>query len=155
MYWPNTTRYVFFVCLFFFIVLFFFLLFLNTCRERHKGKQWILRTCRKAGISWTDPCFCQASLPHARGGEEEEEAYGEHLLHSSVKALFTSLSSHPFDSRIPIHKRIKRTWLEISILYVSQVHVIPRQGGKRYRDNTSICNWLCPDNQRQDSRCYH
>lgn len=45
--------------------------------ERHKGKQWILRTCRKAGISWIDPCFCRASPPHPRRGEEEEEVYGK------------------------------------------------------------------------------
>lgn len=47
--------------------------------ERLKGKQWILRTCGKAVISWTDPCFCQANLPHPGGGEkeEEEEEYGK------------------------------------------------------------------------------
>lgn len=78
-------------------------------KERHKGKQWILRTCRKAGISWIDPCFCRASPPHPGRGEEEEEEYGKGLLHSSIIALLSSHSYPFFGSRIPICKRIRRT----------------------------------------------
>lgn len=39
--------------------------------KRHSGKQWILRTYRKAGISWIHPSFCQARSPHQ--GEEREK----------------------------------------------------------------------------------
>jgi len=76
-----------------FFFFFFFFFFLNAPpNERHKGKQWILRTCRKAGISWTDPCFCRASPPHPEGGEKEEEEYGRvsctpQLLLSSLHTL--------------------------------------------------------------------
>jgi len=74
-------------------------------------KQWILRTCRKAGISWTDLCFCRASPPHQGGEEEKEEeidgrreAEGYPLPSPEITLL--SSSSHLFCPRIPIHKRI-------------------------------------------------
>lgn len=61
-------------CLF---ISFFFFLKLRLPVRGAVTKQWILRTCRKAGISWTDPCFCRANPPQQGGGEEEEEEYGK------------------------------------------------------------------------------
>lgn len=138
-----------------FVFLSSFFFFLNVPPyERHKGKQWILRTCRKAGISWTDPCFCRASPPHPGGGEEEEEEYGK------VSCTPQWLLSSPH-TLIPLVqgflsvRGLEGLDLRFLILYVSQLHVITRKEGKLYSDNTSICNWHCPGNQWQDSRCYH
>lgn len=84
---------------------FFYSFFFNMPpTRRQRGKQWILRTCRKAGISWTDLCFCQASPPHGGGegggGWRGRGGVWEHLLHSSVIAL---LSSHSHSLMPTVH----------------------------------------------------
>lgn len=108
------------------------------------GQQWILRTYRKAGISWYIPALSGQLTTLGRGERTWGLVWEKGLLHCSIFALL-SWHFYSFGSRIPVCKRFRRTWLENLIVYVGQLHVITREENL-CSDNTSICDWHCPGN---------
>lgn len=95
--------------------------------KRLSGKRWILRTFRKADIGRYIPAFV-GPAHHIRERRKKMDVYGKGKghLHGSIFALL-SWHSYSFGSRIPVCKRLRRTWLENLILYVGQLHVITRE----------------------------
>lgn len=112
--------------------------------KRCSGQQWILRTYRKADISWYISAFVGPTHHIRERRKKMRTCMGKGLLHCSIFALL-SWHSYSFGSRIPVCKRFRRTWLENLIVYVGQLHVITREE-KLCSDNTSICDWHCPGN---------
>lgn len=155
IYWPSLLLLSLFLSYFCFF--YFFLYFLKK-QQKHNGNKNKTKPCLLRGkvvnSGFSGPIGRQASVGcipafvsqlNTSGREEDEDLYGKGLLQCSIFVLL-SWHSYTFGSRIPVCKSFRRTWIENLILFVGQLHVITREEGKLFSENTSICNWHCPGN---------